>query len=107
MAKSEKTRLEILNEAAKKLDEDRKAFIIPLLSEIAFMEEKLKTLKAMPYIVAHPKNPNRVKTTDAAKQYKETMQIYLGAVKTVLTALYKIESSAADELMARLQEFEL
>jgi hypothetical protein len=35
------------------------------------------------------------------------MQAYLNAVKVVLTALYRNESDGADELLAKLKEFEI
>lgn len=96
-----------LAQIADKLGDDRKAVITPLLTEIVFMEGKLENLRTMQHIRVHPKNPARQEITPAGKQYKETMQAYLGAVKTVLTALYKTDTDEANELIEKLKEFEL
>ena len=96
-----------LAKIAEKLGDDRKAVITPLITEIVFMEGKLAGLREMQHIRVHPKNPARQEITPAGKQYKETMQAYLGAIKVVMTALYKNETDAADELIEKLKEFEL
>lgn len=100
-------RLQQLEEITNKLEPDRQAMIKPLLADIVFMERRLDELRQLPHIRIHPKNPARQETTPAGKQYKETMQAYLNAVKVIMTALYKTETSAADELLERLKEFEL
>ena len=100
-------RLKQLQEICGKLDTDKQAVIQPLLGEIAFMERRLDELRQLPHIRIHPKNRERQEITPAGKQYKETMQAYLNAVKVIMTALYKTETSAADELLERLKEFEL
>lgn len=100
-------RLEQLQDICSRLDNDKQAVIQPLLGEIAFMERRLDELRELPHIRTHPKNPARQEITPAGKQYKETMQAYLNAVKVIMTALYKTDTSAADELLERLKEFEL
>lgn len=100
-------RLQQLQEICSRLDDDKKAVIHPLLGEIAFMEGRLDELRQLPHLRIHPKNRERQEITPAGKQYKETMQAYLNAVKVVMTALYKTDTSAADELMEKLKEFEL
>jgi hypothetical protein len=90
-----------------KLGDDKKAVIAPLITEIVFMESKLESLRELPHLRMHPKNPERQQITPAGKQYKETMQAYLNAVKVVMSALYKTDTSAADELLEKLKEFEL
>ena len=99
-------RLQQLQEICSKLDDDKRAVISPLLIDIAFMEGRLAELRALPHLRVHPKNPQRQEITPAGKQYKETMQAYLNAIKAIMSALNKNETSAADELLARLQEFE-
>ena len=101
------TRIEQLQAICDKLDDDKKTVISPLITEISFMESRLDDLRQLPHIRTHPKNPARQETTPAGKQYKETMQAYLNAVKVIMTALYKTDNSAADELLERLKEFEL
>ena len=100
-------RLKELEKAVEKLDSDRKAVIMPLLHTIAFYEMQIEDCKSKPQIVVDEKNPTRQKITPAAKQLTKIVPIYLNAVKTVLTALYKIENDAADELLNKLKEFEI
>lgn len=100
-------RLQQLQEICSKLDDDKKAVISPLLVDVAFMEGRLAELRQLPHLRIHPKNPERQEITPAGKQYKETMQAYLNATKVIMSALYRIDTSAADELLTRLQEFEL
>lgn len=90
-----------------RVDADKKAVLTPLIADIVYMEGRLRELRKLPFIRIHPKDLARQQVTPAAKQYKETMQAYLNAVKVVLTALYRNEGDGADELMAKLQEFEL
>ena len=96
-----------LSEISDKLGDDRKAVILPLITEIVFMEGKLENLRDLPHIRVHPRNPERQEITPAGKQYKETMQAYLNAIKVIMSALYKTDTSAADELLNKLKEFEL
>ena len=100
-------RLEQLQEILQKVDKEKREVVEPLLIEIVFMENRLKELRQLPMIRIHPKDKTRQETTAAGKQYKETMQAYLNAVKVLMTALYREESGgAADELMEKLKEFE-
>ena len=50
--------------------------IAQLIDEVIFIEEQLVELRKLPFIVVHPDNPNKQKTTPAAKQYKELLQQY-------------------------------
>jgi hypothetical protein len=100
-------RLIFLQDSLQCLDEEKKVVLMPLLTDIVFMESKLYRLREMEHIRVHPADPTRQETTAAGKQYKETMQAYLNAVKLLLMALYRAGgSSAADELLQKLQEFE-
>lgn len=101
------TRLEELSEITGKLGEEQQAIVQPLLIDIAFMEDKLADLRKLPHIRVHPKNPARQEVTPAGKQYKETMQSYLNAVKVIMTALNRNDTSAADELLSKLEEFQI
>lgn len=100
------TRLEQLQEIFSGIDDDKKRVIEPLISDVVFMEEELVKLKALPHIRVDKKNTMRQETTPAFKQWKDMQQQYLNAIKVLLTALYRVESSAADELMQKLAEFE-
>lgn len=100
------SRLEELTAIAEKLDADKRTAVEPLLIDIVFMENRLADLRKLPHLRIHPKNPERQQVTAAGKQYKETMQSYLNALKVVLTAINRQESDAAAELLDKLKEFE-
>ena len=100
------SRLEELTAIAEKLDADKRTAVEPLLTDIVFMENRLADLRKLPHLRIHPKNPERQQVTAAGKQYKETMQSYLNALKVVLTAINRQESDAAAELLDKLKEFE-
>lgn len=100
------TRFEQLQEIFSSIDDDKKQVIEPLIVDVVYMEERLVELKKLPHIRVDKNNPMRQETTPAFKQWKELQQQYLNAVKVLLTALYRVESSAADELMKKLSEFE-
>ena len=99
-------RLEQLQEIFGSIDDDKKQVIEPLLSDVVYMEERLAALKALPHIRVDSKNPMRQEATPAFKQWKDMQQQYLNALKVLMTALYRVESDAADELMKKLSEFE-
>lgn len=101
------TRFEQLCEITGKLGEQQQAIIKPLLEDIVFMEARLCELRKLPHLRVHPKNPARQEVTPAGKQYKETMQSYLNAVKVIMTALNRNDTSAADELISKLEEFQI
>ena len=99
-------RLEKLQAIFESIDDDKKQVIEPLLCDVAYMEERLCELKKLPHIRVDKKNPMRQEATPAFKQWKDLQQQYLNALKVLLTALYRVESDAADELMKKLSEFE-
>lgn len=99
-------RLAQLFEISAKLDPDKRTAVEPLLTDIVFMESRLAELRKLPHIRIHPRNPERQQITAAGKQYKETMQSYLNALKVILTAINRQESDAAAELLDKLKEFE-
>ena len=99
-------RLEQLRAIFDKIDDDKKQVIEPLLHDVVWMEQRLAELKAMPQIRVDKNNPQRQETTPAFRQWKEMQQQYLNSIKVLMTALYRVESDAADELMRKLEEFE-
>lgn len=99
-------RLDQLFEISAKLDPDKRTAVEPLLIDIVFMENRLADLRKLPHIRIHPRNPERQQITAAGKQYKETMQSYLNALKVIITAINRQESDAAAELLDKLKEFE-
>lgn len=99
-------RLNELKAIFEKVDADKAAVVAPLLPQVVFIEERLEALRAVPHIRIHPKNPARQEITAAGKQYKEYLQQYNNTIKVLLMVLYRTENSAADELLAKLKEFE-
>ncbi|QIY92812.1 hypothetical protein [Butyrivibrio virus Arian] len=95
-----------LNEIVESIDEEKAKLLKPLISDVAFMENRLKELRKLPQIRVHPKDPARQEATAAAKQYKEVMQAYTNTVKIILTALYRNGGDGSDELLQKLAEFE-
>lgn len=90
-------RLASLKAIFEKVDPDKAAVISPLLPQVVFMEDRLEELQKVPHIRIHPKNPARQMITAAGKQYKETMQAYLNAVKVLQMTLgrYAVEEKDA------------
>lgn len=99
-------RLQQLQEIFSCIDDDKKQVIEPLLSDVVYMEGRLAELKQLPHIRVDKKNPQRQEATSAFRQWKDMQQQYLNALKVLMSALYKVESDAADELMKKLSEFE-
>ena len=76
-----------------------------LVEEIVFCEEQMEALKKLPMIAVNPKNSAQQKTTAAARLYKEYASAYRDAIRILLNILRKVETSAQDELLRRLEEF--
>lgn len=101
----EMTRHEELKEIFKDIDESEKKLIQPLLDEVLFLEEQMVELKKLPFINVHPTKSALQKKTEAAKLYKECSQSYMNAIRILCSILHKVDSSAEDDLMKKLQEF--
>ena len=87
------------------IEENEKILISPLLDEVFTLENKMIELKKLPFLSIHPKNNALQKITPAAKLYKECSQSYMNAMRILINVLRKVESSAQDELLKRLEEF--
>lgn len=72
------TRREELTKATGNLEVYR-----PLIEDVLSMEERLQELRKLPFIIVHPTDPTKQKTTPAGKQYKELMQQYILALKAL------------------------
>lgn len=98
-------RKETLEDIFKDVDENEKKLIDPLLEEVNYLEEQMKYLRTLPQIKIHPTNNAIQRKTEAAKLYKEYSQSYMNAIRILLGVLHKVDSSAQDELLKRLEEF--
>lgn len=96
-----------LDEIFADIDTNEKCLIENLLDEVAYLEVRMADLKKLPFISVHPQNPALQKTTAAAKQYKECSATYANMIRILLNALRKVESDAQDELLRRLEEFQV
>ena len=90
----------------KNVDVDKRQFAYDCIDEYCFFIDRIKELKELPYIRVDKKNPQRQELTPAAKLIKEYSQAVDNKRKTLLMILYRVENSAADELLAKLAEFE-
>ena len=88
------------------VDEDKRSIAYDTIDEYLFFLDRIAELKKLPYIRVHPKDPTRQELTPAAKLIREYSQAVDAKRKTLLTILYRVESSAADDLLAKLAEFE-
>ncbi len=87
------------------VDEDKRSIAFDTIDEYLFFLDRIEELRKLPYIRVHPKNPTRQEFTPAAKLIREYSQAVDAKRKTLLTILYRVESSAADDLLQRLAEF--
>lgn len=99
-------RKEILKDIFSGIDENEQKLIEPLIDEVVFLENQMIDLKKLPFIRIHPKDPSKQEITKAAKLYKECSQSYMNAIRILCSLLHKVDSSAADELLKKLKEFE-
>lgn len=99
-------RIEQLKSYFELVDEDKRQFAFDTLDEYLFFAERIEELKKLPYIRVSKKNPEKQELTPAAKLIKEYSQAIDGKRRTLLMILYRVENSAADELLAKLAEFE-
>ena len=91
------SRLEELKTYIAALPEDIQAILLPVLYDIVYEEEMLAKFRANP----------KTKTNAAMyKAYRQTKQIYQADIKTLLWQLRQNETSAADDLLSKLSEFE-
>lgn len=91
------TRLEQLKSYIAPLPDDIQSILLPVLQEIEYEEGLLAKFRANP----------KTKTNAAMyKAYRQTKQLYQNDVKMLLWQLRQNETSAADDLLAKLAEFE-
>ena len=98
-------RIEELEGVFDQIDPKQKAVVMPLLPEVAYMEAEMQHLRTLPQIRIHPKDAARQEITAAGKRYRELMQTYTNAIKTLLSVLQRNGSDDGDELLQMLQEF--
>ena len=100
------TRIKDLQNIFKDVPAEQRAVILPLIDEVAFMESEMQYLRKLPQIRIHPKDKTRQEITQAGKRYREIMQTYNSAIKTLLSVLQRNGVDDDDGLLKALQEFE-
>lgn len=88
------------------VDEDKRTFALDTIDEYIFFKSKIDELKKLPLIRVSKSDPAKQMLTPAGKLIKEYSQVLDAKRGTLLRILYRVESSAADELLSRLVEFE-
>ena len=88
------------------VDEDKRAFALDTLDEYLYFKKQIDKLRKLPLIRVDKNNPEKQVVTPAGKLIKEYSQVMDAKRATLLRILYRVESSAADELLAKLAEFE-
>ena len=88
------------------VDEDKRSIAYDTIDEYLFFLERIDELKELPFIRVHKTDRARQELTKAAKLIREYSQAVDAKRKTLLTILYRVESSAADDLLAKLADFE-
>lgn len=88
------------------VDEDKRSIAYDTIDEYLFFLDRIAELKKLPYIRVSKKDPERQELTPAAKLIREYSQAVDAKRKTLLTILYRVETSAADDLLAQLAKFE-
>jgi hypothetical protein len=88
------------------VDEDKRQFALDTVDEYLFFIDRIAELRKLPYIRIDKKNPERQMLTPAAKLIREYSQAVDAKRKTLLMILYRVENTAADELLNVLKQFE-
>lgn len=88
------------------VDEDKRSFAYDTIDEYLFFLDRIAELRKLPFIRVDKRNPQRQELTPAAKLIREYSQAVDAKRKTLLMILYRVESSAADELLQKLAEYE-
>jgi hypothetical protein len=99
-------RAETLKAFFDNVEEDKKQFALDTVDEYIFFLDRIAELRKLPYIRVDKKNPERQMLTPAAKLIREYSQAVDAKRKTLLMILYRVENTAADELLAVLKNFE-
>ena len=88
------------------VDEDKRSFAYDTIDEYLFFLDRIAELRELPFIRVSKKDAARQELTPAAKLVREYSQAVDAKRKQLLSILYRVETSAADELLQRLAEFE-
>ncbi|MBR4152054.1 MAG: hypothetical protein IKT98_03775 [Selenomonadaceae bacterium] len=88
------------------VDEDKRAFALDTIDEYLYFKDQIDRLRKLPLIRVSKKDASRQAATPAAKLIKDYSQVLDAKRGTLLRILYRVENSAADELLSKLRDFE-
>lgn len=88
------------------VDEDKRSLAIDTIDEYLYFKAELDRLRALPLLRVDKNNPERQQITPAGKLIKDYSNVLDAKRATLLRILYRVEKSAADELLSKLSEFE-
>lgn len=88
------------------VDEDKRSIAYDTIDEYLFFLDRIAELRELPFIRVSKTDKARQELTPAAKLIREYSQAVDSKRKTLLMILYRVESSTADDLLAKLADFE-
>lgn len=88
------------------VDEDKRKFALDTVDEYLFFKAEYDRLRKLPLIRIDKKNAERQQITPAGKLIKDVSNVLDAKRATLLRILNSVETSAADELLSKLAEFE-
>lgn len=88
------------------IDEPKKRLAYDTIEEYCFFAEQIAELRKLPLIRVAKSNAELQQLTPAAKLIKDYSNVMDAKRGTLLRILNQQENAAADELLARLSEFE-
>lgn len=97
---------ERLKELFAEVDKDKRTFAFDTIDEYVFFQKKVEELKRLPLIRCSIRNPERQQLTPAAKLIKEYSQVIDAKRGTLLRILNGLGGSAAEELFAKISDYE-
>lgn len=62
---------------------DNDPALIRMVEDAVFLEQQLDYLRTLPQIKVHPKDPTKQKSTAAARQYREKLQLYTTVIRNL------------------------
>ena len=84
-------------------DKNVQAVVVPLFSEMEFIETQLVELKKKPFIKYHPKDPSVQKQTPAGKLYKDLLAQEKDIVRILCSQLRKNDTDEESPLRKYLK----
>lgn len=88
------------------IDEPKKRLAYDTIEEYCFFADQIADLRKLPLIRVSKSNPELQQLTPAAKLIKDYSNVMDAKRGTLLRIINQQENSAADELLAKLSEFE-